>query len=237
MLAVKGDEVKVSPLEVQAEGSGLADFDGLSAPVEELDGPGDDIIVLQHAVIEFHVQPGGGVLQDHYQGFALPAPESGEALQGVLSLFYPEGLVPEVCAAAAVGQLQVQGGKAEVPHAAGGVLLGEHVQGEGPVPACLLRDGGEAPVHVPDAVGQVAALHPGAVVGVEQDAVCARLHLVGGVFRVQGEKTVVATYHKYVLTMAMCFRGMELRQLYACFAREASAGTRQIFAAVPLEIW
>lgn len=196
VLAVKGDEVQVLPLEIQAEGGGLADPDGLPAPVDELDGPGDEIVVLQHAVPELRLHSGGGVLQDDDQRFTLRSPEGGEALQGVFSLFHPEGLEPEVGAAAAVGQLQIQGGEAKVSHAAAGVLLGEHVQGEGPVLPGLAGIGGEAPVQIPDAVGQVTVRHPGAVVGVEQDAVGDRLHLISGVLRVERKEPVVTEYHK-----------------------------------------
>ena len=185
VLAVEGDKVQVPPLEVQAEGGRLPDFNGLSALVVEPDRPGDDITVLQHAVIELHLHPGGGILQDYHQSFV--SPKGGETLQGIFSRLHPKGLEPEVRGPAAIGQLQVQSGEAKVSHTGGGVLLGEHVQGEGSVLSRLLRNGGKAPVHVSDAVGQVAVLHPGAVIGVEQDAVGVRFHLIGGVLRVQGE--------------------------------------------------
>ena len=213
MLAVKGDEVQILPLEVQAQGGGLTDLKGLPAPVDEPRGPGDDVIVLQHAVIEFHVHPGGGVLQNYHQGLALLPPKGGKSLQGIFSRFHPEGLIPQVGAAAAVGQLQLQSGKAEIPHAAGGILLGKHVQGICPVLSRLLRVGGKAPVHIPDAVGQVAVRHPGTVVGVEQDAAGVRLHLIRGVVRMQGEKALVANYHKTFLAMLIRFYKMELRPL------------------------
>ena len=54
----------------------------------------------------------------------------------------------------------------------------------------LAGAGRESPVGVLDEAGQVAAADAGAVIGVEQYAVLVRLHLIGGVCRVQGKDPV-----------------------------------------------
>ena len=58
---VKGDEIQITPLEVQAEGGCLEEADRGAAPVYHPDGPGDEVVPLEHAIVELHRQAGGGV--------------------------------------------------------------------------------------------------------------------------------------------------------------------------------
>ena len=120
----------------------------------------------------------------------LPSVESGQAGQRILSLFQFIAGAAQVGQTAAVLRLELDGGQAEVPHAAGGVFLGQGVQGVGPVVPYLIGIGGEAPVRVPNEPGQVAAPDPGPVVGVKQHPAGVRFHLIGGVLGVQGKDLI-----------------------------------------------
>ncbi len=191
MAAVKGDKVQVPPVEIQAEGGGLAQAQLAAAPVDDPHRAGDKIPLRQHAVKELHLHLGGGIGQGKYKAFPLlSAEEGGEAGKDILALFQPVAGVPQVAEEAAVLRLQLQGWQAEIPHPAGGILLGGGVQGIGAVPPRLAGVGGEAPVGVPDEVGEVPAADAGPVVGVEQHMVGVGFHLVGAAFGVQGEDPV-----------------------------------------------
>ena len=66
----------------------IAVCDGIAmghvGPVDHPDGSGNEVPFLQHAVVQFHLHMGGGVLQaDHQSLPPLVPPESGQALQAV----------------------------------------------------------------------------------------------------------------------------------------------------------
>ena len=84
--AVEGDHVQISPAEVQAEAHHPAQPDGGGPGVGHAHSPGDEVLLLPHAVQQLHLQPRAGVPQGHGQGFpALPV-EGGQALQSVFAL-------------------------------------------------------------------------------------------------------------------------------------------------------
>ena len=185
--AVKGDEVQVRPGEVQAQAHGLMELHGPAPPVGQPGGPGDEIVLLAHAVEELHLHAGAGVPEDHPQRLPALAVEGGQALQRVLPRANLVVRVPEIQQEAAVALLHLRPAEPVVPHAAGGVLLGQGVQGVDPVRPGAAGVGGEAPVRVLEEVAQIPVPQPGAVVEVEEDAAAVRLHLVGGASGVQGK--------------------------------------------------
>ncbi len=192
MPPVEGDKVPVSPRQIQAEGGRLTQAHRPLAPVDHPDGTGNQVVGLKDAVEQLHLKLKGGVLQGDNQsvGLRLGAEEGGQALQGVLAR--PDlGLrKAEAGGVAPVGALHLQGGDAEIPAAAGGILPGEYVQGVGPAGPRRVGVGGEAAVGVLQQTGQVASPDAGAVVGVQEHAVGVRLHLVGGVLGVQSKELV-----------------------------------------------
>ena len=189
--AIEGDEVQIPPLEVQAQGGAPAQLDGLPPLVDHLHRPGDEVAALQYAVVQLYRHFAGGVGEVDHQGLPfVPAEKGGQAGQGVFPLFQLKAGVAQVGQPAAVRRLELDGGQAEIAHAAGGVLLGQGVQGVVPAVARLVGVGGGPPVRELDEPGQVAAADSGAVVGVEQHPVLVRLHLVGGVLGVQGKDSV-----------------------------------------------
>ena len=105
--------------------------------------------------------------------------------------------IAQVGRVAAAGQLQLQGGQAEVPYPAGRVLLRNGVQRVGPVQAGLRGIRGAAAVHIANQVGEIAAAHPGAVVGVDQNLMLVHFHLIGGILRVQGKDIVCLVEHDH----------------------------------------
>ena len=189
--AVEGDEVEVSPLYIQTQGGAPVQPDGGRPLVDHPDGPGDEVIPLQHTVIQLHRHAGGGVLHQDHQGLPLvPAPEGGQPLQGIFARPELVAGIAQVGQAAAVLRLEFDGGQAEVPHAAGGILLGQSVQGVVPAVARLVGVGGGAPIGILDQIGQVAAADPRAIVGVQEHIILVGFHLVGGVLGVEGEDFV-----------------------------------------------
>ena len=161
----------------------------LRSQIGHPDGPGDEIQLLKDAVEQLHPDLGRPVLQADGQGLGLPRPgeKGGKTLQIVFLWFNITAGISQLGGGAAAGQLHLQGGESVVPAAPPGELLGQGVQGVGPVRPRLGRVGGEAPVGVPDQVGHIP-LQPGAVVGMEEDAESIRFHLIGGVPGVQGEQ-------------------------------------------------
>ena len=113
--------------------------------------------------------------------------EGGQALQLVFPRADPIARIAEIQQEAAVGLLPLRRAQAVVAYAAGGVLLGQGVQGVDPVRSGAAGVGGEAPVRVLEQIAQIPIPEPGAVVEVEQDAVAVRLHLIGGAAGVQGK--------------------------------------------------
>ena len=190
--AVEGDQIHVSPEKIETQGDALAQKDSLFSAVDHPDGPGNQVILLKNAVIQLHQNLSGGILQEKNQRLsaAVRSPEGGQALQGVLPLAQLTAGIAQVSRTAAAGQLQLDGGQPEVPYAAGGVLLGDGIQGVGPVQSGLGRVGGAGPVGVADKIGQVTAADPGAIVGMNQHIMLVSLHLIGGIFGVQSEDFV-----------------------------------------------
>ena len=151
---------------------------------------GDQVAVLKHAIGQLHHQIGGEVLQVEPEGAPLRSVEEGQAVQLILTpLHLPVGQA-QICHTASVGIFNFDGGQAEIPHAAGGVFLGDGVQGVGPVQPRLAGVGGAGPVGIADQVGQVAARDPGTVVGVDQHIVLVGFHLIGGVLGVQSKNSI-----------------------------------------------
>ena len=186
--AVKGEEVQVGAAKVQAQAHHAAEDHRGLPPVGDADGPGDEVLLLADAVEELRLHPGAGVPEHHGEGLPPLVPEEGgEALQGVLARTDAVGGIAQVQQDAAVGLLHLRGGQAVVPHAAGGPLLGQGVQGVGPVLSGAAGVGGESPVCVPEEVAEVLRLHPGAVVEVEQNSPLVRFHLIGGAAGVEGD--------------------------------------------------
>ena len=187
--AAQGDEVVLPGGQVQAGGGHPGEADGGGALVADPDRPGDQVVLLQHPVEELHHQAAGRVPEGHGEGLGgdALAIEGGQALQGVLAVGDGVAHVAQVHDVAAVGQVGLQGGQAEVPHAAGGVLLGLGVQGPGPLQPHLVGVGGEAPVLGADEPGEVAPPEPGTVVGVQEHPGAVDLHLVAGAPGAQGE--------------------------------------------------
>ena len=161
-------------------------------PVDHPDGSGNEVPFLQHAVVQFHLHMGGGVLQaDHQSLPPLVPPESGQALQAVFARTQLVVHIAQVRHMAAVLGLKFQGGQAEIPHAAGGVLLGQGFQGVVPAVARLVGVGRRPPVCKLDEIGQIAAADAGAVVGVQQHPVLVGFHLIGCALGVQGKDVVL----------------------------------------------
>ena len=188
--AVEGNHIQIRALEIQAQGGAPAQADGLLPLVPHQDGPRDEIVFLQHAIKQLCLHLGGIVPQDYAEGFPLlrSAKKGGQSLQGILAPPYPAAHIPQVRRMAPAGQLKLDGGQAEVPHAAGGILLWRRIQGEGPVRSRLVRIGGEPPVRVPEQSGEIAAVtEPGAVVDVLHHAGGMDRQLIGGMLRMQGE--------------------------------------------------
>ena len=196
--AVKGDQVQIGALEVQTQGGALAQADGRASAVAYLDRAGNQVAVLKHAIGQLHRQIGGRVLQGDPEGFRpLRSAEKGQAVQLILTpLHLPAGQA-QIGHTAAVRIFDLNGGQAEIPHAAGGVLLGEGVQGVGAVRPGLMGIGRAGPVGIADQIGQVAVPDPGAVVGVNQNIVPVGLHLISGVFGVQGKDPVFLVDHDH----------------------------------------
>ena len=187
--AAQGDEVVLPHREVQAGGGHPGEADGGGAVVAHPDGPGDHVVLLQDAVEQLHRQAAAPVMELHGEGLGgdAVAVEGGQALQGVLALRDGVADIAEIRRVAAVGQVGLQGGQAEVPHAAGGVLLGLGVQRPGAVQAHLVGVGGKAPVLGADEPGEIAPPQPRTVVGVQQHPGAVDLHLVAGAAGVQGD--------------------------------------------------
>ena len=134
--AVEGDEVIVAAQEVQAQGGAPAQPDRARPLIHHPDSPGDEVVSFQHPVVQLHQHPGGPIPQPDHKGLPLvPAPEGGQALQAVFALPQLTAREAQVGQTAAVLRLKLDGGHTVVPHAAGGVFLGQRVQGV--VPAGL----------------------------------------------------------------------------------------------------
>ena len=82
---------------------------------------GGDLSYLVRYADRAYPDLGGGVLQEEDQRlrFLLRPPEGGQALQGVLPPAQLAAGVAQVRRAAAAGQLQLDGGQAEIPHVLG----------------------------------------------------------------------------------------------------------------------
>ena len=178
----QGDEVVLPHREVQAGGGHPGEPNRGGSVVAHPDGPGDEVIFLQYAVEKLHHKAAAAVPELHREtlGGDPLAVEGGQTLQGVLALLDGVADVAEIRGVAAVFQFCLQGGGAEVPNAAGGVLLGLGVQRPGAVPAHLVGVGREAPVLRADEPGEVAAPEARTVVGVQQHPGGVELHLVAG---------------------------------------------------------
>jgi hypothetical protein len=172
---------------------------------------------------------GGRILQEEDQGFGLLPPKGRQAFQGILPL--PDFIagVAQIYGVAAVGLLYLQGGDAVIPNAAGGILLGQGVQGVIPAVPRLVGIGGVAAVSPPDQIGHIL-LHPGAVVSVQQDMIGIRLHLVGCMAGVQRKNPLllIDNNHNFEpLCAVVAAAGACLRKLYAIFPADARGNRRE----------
>jgi hypothetical protein len=146
MAAVKGDKVQICTLEIQAGGHDPHKPQGSFASIADPHRPGNEVILGKNAVVELHLQVGNGVLQENNQGLGLLAVKSRKSLQGVLPL--PDLIVPvaKVRHMASVLKLHLQRGHPEISDTAGGVLLGQGIQGIGAAVSRLTGIGRKAPI-------------------------------------------------------------------------------------------
>ena len=192
MSAVKCDHIQIGADKVQAQRSAPAQANHSIPPVDDPDGPSDQIILLQHAIEQFDLYLRGGVGQRHDEGipFFLRAVEGGQTFQRILASAYLAVHIPQICGPAPIGELQCDRRQAEISHTTGGVFLWERVQGKGPIASRLIGVGGKPPVLAAKKIGQVAARNTRTVVAVQQHVIVPDFHLIGGIFGVQSDKFV-----------------------------------------------
>ncbi len=90
MSAVKCDHIQIGADKVQAQRSAPAQANHSIPPVDDPDGPSDQIILLQHAIEQFDLYLRGGVGQRDREGipFFLRAVEGGQTFQCILASAY-----------------------------------------------------------------------------------------------------------------------------------------------------
>ena len=167
--------------DVQTEAGDLFQADRPIAGIAHDHRPGDHVHRFEHAVEQFRLQPCGRVPQGHRQrlGLARSGKGRGQARQGVLPRGHPVPHVPQVDPEDAVVTLAFQRRQAKIARIAARILLRHHVRRKAPCLPLPLGVGGKAPVHGQQQVAQIAVLHPGAVVQVQQVSFRTDLHLIG----------------------------------------------------------
>ena len=184
MAAVESETIKVPRHKVQAGGAELLHGDG-PAPLVRNDGAaGEDIQPGQHTVEQRHPHAAAFIFKLNAQGLTLVllrlGIDRGQAGKGVLPALDAVAPIAQVAApgAALVPQAQKRG--AIVAAALDGKLLGQHVQGIGPIQARVIGVAGKAPVGILEQIVHAALAAP-SVVQVQQIAVAVQLHLIRAV--------------------------------------------------------
>ena len=187
--AAQGDVVLLPCREVQTQGHHTGQGHRVIPAVVHSHRPCDHVLFLQYTIQEGHFQPGVDIFQHHFQGLGGQAlvVKAGHAGNGVLAVQDVVGHIAPVHRHAPIGKFSLQAGGAEVAHVAGGVLLGDGVQGVGAVGPRLIGVGGKASVFVTNQPEQVALSQPFPIVGVEQDPLLVHFHLIRGVGGVKGQ--------------------------------------------------
>jgi hypothetical protein len=146
MATVKGDKVQICTLEVQTGRHDPHEPQGSFAAIYDPHGSGNEVILGKNAVVKLYLQMGNGILQINDQGLGLLPVKGRKSLQGIF--FLPDLIVPvaKVRHMASVLELHLQRGHPEISHAAGGVLLGQGVQGIGAAVSRLTGIGRKAPI-------------------------------------------------------------------------------------------
>ena len=180
--AAQGNEVVLTSGEVQAYRRYPLQLHGALAPIAHPYSPGDQIVLLQHAVQQLNLQAGAAVPQLHRQGLGghTLIVEGGQPLQGILS--FPDGVthIAQIHGAASLSTGGLHAGHTEVAYAAGGVFLRQGIQRVGAVLPYFVGVRRKTTVLMHDAVGQVTAPQAGTVVGMQQHSRGVHLHLIGG---------------------------------------------------------
>ena len=187
--AVEVQQIPAAEGQLQADGAGLFQHDGLRAAVFIDCGPGDHVPLREDAVEQPDRQGRDRVPEGDLQGLcaAVRVPGGGQAGQAV---FPRPDLVADVAqlrAAAAVGVLDPQAGDAEISDAAGAELLADRIQGIGAVAAGPVGAAGEAAVIAAVQLPQVLPADLSSVVDVAQAAISVDRHLVFGLRRLDGD--------------------------------------------------
>ena len=180
--AVELDQVPLAEGEIQAGRGRFFQGEGLAALVGEDGCPGDDVLLLVHAVQQLKPQPDDRVPHLDGQSLAVIAERGRQPLQGIGARMNPVTCIDELHAACALGVYHVCGGHAEITAVGGRVFLGQHVGGVGtPDGLCRIEIGRKAVIRcrIEIEVGRVA--DSAAVIQMQQMPHGVQLHLIGGV--------------------------------------------------------
>ena len=180
--AVEVDHIPPAEGQVQTHGRGLFQPQGLIAAVHQPDGPGDDVLLSEHAVQQLQRKAGHAVLHADAQGLGLVflVVGAGQAGQGVFALLDAVARVAPLGTGSAGFIPHHQAGQTEIAGVAAGVFLGQGVRRDAPACPVGVVVGREAPVRRGIHGRQVALADGRAVVEMEQAVQMVQPHLVGG---------------------------------------------------------
>ena len=181
--AVEVDQIPFTEGQIQAEGRGLFQPQGMGAVVAQPGGAGDDILVGKYAVQKVQFQPGDEVPQGDAQGLGVTVflVGAGQTLQGILAGFDAVGNIDKIRTGGTGLIADDQAGKPEVAYIAAGVLLGEHIRGNAALPAAGVVVRRKTVVSPGVQRFQAALADAATVVQVQQMSPRVHLHVVAGV--------------------------------------------------------
>ena len=184
----KGHKLQLTEGIIQTAGKALVQIHRLLSPVFHPDRPGDHILLLKHSVIKADHYGGSRLPHGDHQGLALflfIVVQSGHSRNPVGTGQNLIALKPKVRRRASVRMTKPDTVLPVISHAAGGQLLGKTVQRIASISLCLGRISGKPHVSPDNQLRQIFPVNPPAIVGVQQNVLLVRIHLIAAVLCLQ----------------------------------------------------
>ena len=155
--SVEVDHIPLAEGQIQTHRARLAQPDDLIACVDDLGGSGNNIKLLEHAVIQFNFDIGRFIDKGYDQRLHRIAViiDGWQTGDGVLAVKYIVRGVAKLCAAAAVGARRADACDSEIAHAEGGVFLRHRVERVGTIVSHFVGVAGEPVIVDAEWIGHI----------------------------------------------------------------------------------
>ncbi len=150
MAPVKADKIVLPAHEIQTRRRRLLHTDRTVTEIDDLRAPGDDVLILKHAVQQAHLHPAHGILQEDFQALRLSLRRMHRR-KPLQPIFSAPDLVSDIAQVTVLGTICIayhKGAAAVIPRPRLRILLRQGIQGVCPVISGIRRISREPPVIV-----------------------------------------------------------------------------------------